>query len=192
MLITTKSFEPQFWWCRQNMQQDHTTWLIIAIWGQRQDVYVLKNVQIDSYMCAICHAFIPFCSIHPWIFTRRAPLNRSKVTRLTGWRCTRAPMCFFLSVDVMIVSLWFLVWLLHHVWNFHLVGLLRPSAYQNVATLHFVFCKALCIKPSVSAIQFTSYLFLARAKRRLSTGTGVCQRWAIQACVHTIQSRSTP
>ena len=66
-----------------------------------------------------------------------------------------------------------LVWLLRHEWTFHLVGLLRPSAYQNVATLHFAFYKALCIEPSVSAIHFTSYLFLARARRRLSTGTGV-------------------
>ena len=85
-----------------------------------------------------------------------------------------------------------LVWLLHHVWNFHLVGLLRSSAYQNAATLPSVFYKALCIEPSVSAIHFTTYLFLTRARRRLSTGTDVCQRWAIQACVHTIQSPSTP
>ena len=57
------------------MQRGLITWLIIAIWGQRQDVYVLENVQIDSYMCATCHAFIPFCSMHPDIFTIRAPLN---------------------------------------------------------------------------------------------------------------------
>ena len=75
LITTTKSFEPQFWWCRQNMQRDHATWLIIAIWGQFQDVYVLKNVQIDSYMCATCHAFIPFCSMHPEMLTIRALLN---------------------------------------------------------------------------------------------------------------------
>ena len=33
-----------------------------------QDVYVLKNVQIDSYMCA-------FCSMHPGILTIGASLN---------------------------------------------------------------------------------------------------------------------
>ena len=50
------------------MQRDHITWLIIALWGQSQDVYVLKNVQIDSYMCA-------FCSMHPGILTIGASLN---------------------------------------------------------------------------------------------------------------------
>ena len=70
----TKSFEPQFWWCHQH-HGDHITWLIIAIWGQRQDVYGLKKVQIDSYMCTTCRAFIPFCSMHPEILTIRAPLN---------------------------------------------------------------------------------------------------------------------
>ena len=57
------------------MQCDHITWLIIAIWGQCQDVCVLENVQIESYMCAIHHAFIPFCSMHPGILTIRAQLN---------------------------------------------------------------------------------------------------------------------
>ena len=75
LTISTKSFEPQFWWCRQNMQRDHITWLIVAIWSRCQDVYVPENVQIDSYMCATCHAFIPFCNVHPGILTIRAPLN---------------------------------------------------------------------------------------------------------------------
>ena len=57
------------------MLRDHITWLIIAIQCQCQDVYVLKNVQIESYMCATCHAFIPFCSMHPKILTITAPLN---------------------------------------------------------------------------------------------------------------------
>ena len=70
-----------------------------------------------------------------------------------------------------------LVWSLHH-----LVGILRPPAYQNAATLCSVFYKALCIEPLVSAIQLTTHLFVARAVRRLSTGT------AVQACAHTIQS----
>ena len=46
-----------------------------SLWGQCQDVYVVKNVQIVSYMCAACHAFIPFCSKHPEILTVRALLN---------------------------------------------------------------------------------------------------------------------
>ena len=53
----------------------HITWLIIAMCGQYQDVDVLKNVQIDPYMFASCHAFIPFGSLHPEIVTIRAPLN---------------------------------------------------------------------------------------------------------------------
>ena len=57
------------------MPRGHITWLSIAIWDQCQDVYVLNNVQIDSYMCATCHAFIPFCSMNPEIMTIRAPLN---------------------------------------------------------------------------------------------------------------------
>ena len=61
------------------MQRDHITWLIIAIWGQCQEVYVLKNVQIDSYMCATCHAFIAFCSMHPEILTIRVSLNRDQL-----------------------------------------------------------------------------------------------------------------
>jgi len=75
LITTTKSFKLQFWWCRQNIQRDHITWLIIAIWGQCQDVCVLKNVQIELYMCATCHALIPFCSMHPEILTTRAQLN---------------------------------------------------------------------------------------------------------------------
>jgi len=75
LITTTKTFETQFRWCRQNMPRRHITWLSIAIWDQCQDVYVLNNVQIDSYMCATCHAFIPFCSMHPEIMTIRAPLN---------------------------------------------------------------------------------------------------------------------
>ena len=57
------------------MQGDHITWLIIAVWGQCQVFYVLGNGQIESYMCATRHAFIPFCSMHPGILTIRAPLN---------------------------------------------------------------------------------------------------------------------
>ena len=57
------------------MPRGYITWLTIAIWDQCQDVYVLNNVQIDSYMSATCHAFIPFCSMHPEIMTIRVPLN---------------------------------------------------------------------------------------------------------------------
>ena len=57
------------------MQRDHITWLIIAIWDQCQDVYVVENVQTESYMCATRHAFIPFCRLHPDILTIKAPLN---------------------------------------------------------------------------------------------------------------------
>ena len=81
---------------------------------------------------------------------------------MTGWRCTRAPLCFVLFCGC-------------SVWNFHLVGLLRSSPYQTAAALPSVFYNVLCIEPSASAIQFASYLFLARVRRRLSTGTGVCQ-----------------
>ena len=91
----------------------------------------------------------------------------SRVTRLTSWRCTWAPLCLVLFCGCNDCVAVILVWLLHHEWTFHLVGLLHPSTNQNVATLHFVFYKALCIEPSVSAIQFTSYLFLARARSRL-------------------------
>ena len=57
------------------MQCGHITWLIVATQGQRQDVYVLDTVQIESYICATCHAFIPFCSMQPGTLTIRAPLN---------------------------------------------------------------------------------------------------------------------
>ena len=93
---------------------------------------------------------------------------------MTGWRCTRAPLCFVLFCGCNDCVTVILVWLLHHVCNFHLVGLLRSSPYQNAAALPSVFYNVLCIEPSASAIQFTRYLFLARARRRLSTGTGVC------------------
>jgi len=79
----------------------------------------------------------------------------------------------------MTVWLWF--WfgyfiIMLHVWNFIWSVFLHPS------TLHFVFCKALCTELSVSAIQFTSHLFLAHARRRLSMGTDVCQR-SVSKCV---------
>ena len=45
------------------------TWLTIAMCGQCQDV----DVQINPYMFASCHAFIPFGSMHPEIVTIRAP-----------------------------------------------------------------------------------------------------------------------
>ena len=70
----------------------------------------------------------------------------------------------------------FLVQLLHDVWNFNLVSPLGPSTRHNAASLHSLFCKAFCFGMSVLAIQFTCYLFLARATARLSTGTLVCRR----------------
>ena len=63
------------------------------------------------------------------------------VTRL---RCTRAPLCFVPFCGCSDCVTVILVWLLHHVWNSHLVGLLRSSAYQNIATLHFVSTR-LCV-----------------------------------------------
>ena len=68
------------------MQCGHVTWLMGAIWGQCQDVYVLKSVQIDSYMCAMCHAFIPFGSMHTEILTIRAPLNGDQLCGQTRLR----------------------------------------------------------------------------------------------------------
>ena len=74
-LITTNSFELQLWWCHQNMQSGYITWLIVATQCQCQDVYVLDIVQIESYICATRHAFIPFCSTQHGTLTIRAPLN---------------------------------------------------------------------------------------------------------------------
>ena len=69
-----------------------------------------------------------------------------------------------------------LVQLLHDVWYFNLVSPLGPSTRHNAAFLHSLFCKAFYFGMSVSAIQFTCYLFLARATTRLSTGTAVWRR----------------
>ena len=49
----------------------------------------------------------------------------------------------------------FLVQLLHNVWNFNLVSPLGLSTRQNAASLHSLFCKAVCFGVSVSAIQFS-------------------------------------
>ena len=59
------------------MPSEHAVWpwLIVAICGQHQDVYVVENVQTESYICATHHAFIPFFCMHPEILTVRAPLN---------------------------------------------------------------------------------------------------------------------
>ena len=53
---------------------------------------------------------------------------------------------------------------------------LGPSTCQNAASLHSLFCKVFCFGTSVSAIQFTCYLFLACAITWLSTGTAEDER----------------
>ena len=103
----------------------------------------------------------------------------SRVTRLTGWRRTQAPLCFAFFCGCGLCVTVILVQLLHDVWNFNLVSPPGPFTRQNAASVHSLFCKAFCFWVSVSAIQFTCYLFLARATTRLSTGTAVCRRWAM-------------
>ena len=63
------------------------------------------------------------------VFMCSSPGIGSRVTRLTGWKCARAPLCFVLFCGCNDCVTVILVWLLHHEWTFHLVGLLRPSAY---------------------------------------------------------------
>ena len=78
----------------------------------------------------------------------------SRVTRLTGWRCTQAPLCFVFFCGYGFCMTVLLVQLLHDVWNFNSVSPLGPSTRQNAASLHSLFCKAFCFGMSVSAIQF--------------------------------------
>ena len=66
---------------QNNNESEHAacmTWLITAIWGQCQNVYIHKKKSdriIHYYMCATRHAFIPFCSMHPESLAIRVPLN---------------------------------------------------------------------------------------------------------------------
>ena len=69
----------EFWTAVLVMPSEHAAWPdYMAKYSHRcqcQDVCLHKSFQIDSHMCATCHAFIPFCSMHPEILTIRAPLN---------------------------------------------------------------------------------------------------------------------
>ena len=68
----------ELWTAVLVMPYEHAAWpYYMANYSHTVSVprCLLKKVQIDSYMCAACHAFIPFCSMHPEILTIRAPLN---------------------------------------------------------------------------------------------------------------------